>query len=70
MLAEITGIEQGSISVNLEMIPRSGESVKILYGPDAQLEGQVIAVNHYINQHADEHKVMIQIRPSNYLTTV
>lgn len=69
MLAEIVGLEQGSITVKLEMIPRKGETVKILYGPDAQLEGEVVAVNHYINQHADEHKVQIKIRPFNYLIT-
>lgn len=69
MLAEITGLGQGRITVNLEMIPRQGESVKILYGPDAQLEGEVVSVNHYINQHADEHKVQIKIRPFNYLIT-
>ena len=35
MLAEITGMGQGSITVELQMIPRKGESVKIMYGPDA-----------------------------------
>ena len=32
MLAEITGMGQGSITVELQMIPRKGESVKIMYG--------------------------------------
>ena len=43
MLAEITGMGQGSITVELQMIPRKGESVKIMYGPDAELEGEVVA---------------------------
>ena len=55
MLAEITGMGQGSITVELQMIPRKGESVKIMYGPDAELEGEVVSVNHYINQHANQH---------------
>ena len=69
MLAEIVGVNQGRITVKLEMIPRIGESVKIMYGPDAQLEWEVVAVQHYINQHADEHKVRIEIRPFNLLIT-
>lgn len=69
MLAEIVGMNQARITVKLEMIPRIGESVKIMYGPDAQLEGEVVAVQHYINQHADGHKVRIEIRPFNLLIT-
>ena len=41
MLAEITGMGQGSITVELQMIPRKGESVKIMYGPDAELEARL-----------------------------
>ncbi|MFW2065421.1 hypothetical protein ACG9ZB_02245 [Acinetobacter johnsonii] len=52
MLVEIIGMGQGSIAVELQMVPRKGESV-----------------NHYINQHADEHKIQIKIRPFNYLIT-
>ena len=52
MLAEITGMGQGSITVELQMIPRKGESVKIMYGPDAELEGEVVSVNHYIRSPA------------------
>ena len=69
MLAEITGMGQGSITVELQMIPRKGESVKIMYGPDAELEGEVVSVIHYINQHANQHKVLIKIRPFNLLIT-
>lgn len=69
MLAEITGMGQGSITVELQMIPRKGESVKIMYGPDAELEGEVVSVNHYINQNANQHKVQIKIRPFNLLIT-
>ena len=69
MLAEITGMGQGSITVELQMIPRKGESVKIMYGPDAELEGEVVSANHYINQHANHHKVQIKIQPFNLLIT-
>jgi len=69
MLAEIKGMGQGSITIELQMIPRKGESVKIMYGADAQLEGEVVSINHYINQHANDHRVQIEIRPFNYLIT-
>ena len=69
MLAEIVGMGQGSITVELEMIPRIGEAVKIMYGADAELEGEVVSVSHYINQHVDQHRVRLEIRPFNYLTT-
>lgn len=69
MLAEIKGMGQGSITIELQMIPRKGESVKIMYGVDAQLEGEVVSINHYINQHANDHRVQIEIRPFNYLIT-
>ena len=69
MLAEITGMGQGSITVELQMNPRKREAVKIMYGPDAEREGEVVSVNHYINQHANQHKVQIKIRPFNLLIT-
>ncbi|OTG86646.1 hypothetical protein B9T31_06470 [Acinetobacter sp. ANC 4558] len=65
MLVEINGLSQGSIEVNLQVIPRIGETVKVLYGPDAEVEGEVIVVNHYINQHDDEQKIILTIKPVN-----
>ena len=63
MLVEISGISQGSISVNLEIIPRVGETLTVLYGPDAEIKGTVHSVHHHINQHADTQKIDIVIRP-------
>nr|WP_174506691.1 hypothetical protein [Acinetobacter sp. Marseille-Q1620] len=65
MLVEIKGLEQGTIEVKLDIIPREGEHLKIMYGADAEVEGVVASVNHYINQHADEHKIFITIKPGN-----
>lgn len=65
MLVEITGLDQGTIEVKLDIIPREGERLKVMYGADAEVEGEVASVSHYINQHADEHKVFIALRPIN-----
>ncbi|ENV32053.1 hypothetical protein [Acinetobacter gerneri] len=63
MRVEIEGLQQGSIEVELQSIPRIGETVKVMYGADAEVKGEVTEVNHYINQHANEHKVILTIRP-------
>lgn len=63
MLVEIDGLQQGSIEVELNIIPRQGEILKVLYGADAEIKGEVKSIEHYINQHANEHKVTLRIRP-------
>lgn len=63
MRVEIQGVRQGTIEVELQLLPRIGETVKILYGADAEVKGEVTGLEHYINQHADEHKVILTIRP-------
>ena len=65
MRVEINGLSQGSVEVKLQILPRIGESVKVLYGPDAEVKGTVTAIEHYINQHDDEQKVILTIKPSN-----
>ena len=65
MHVTIEGLDQGTIEVQLEILPREGEYLKIMYGADAAIEGQVASVNHYINQHANEHKVRISLKPIN-----
>ena len=63
MRVEIEGVPQGSIEVELQLLPRIGETIKVMYGTDAEVKGEVIGLQHYINQHADEHKVILTIRP-------
>ena len=63
MRVEIEGVSQGSIEVELQLLPRIGETIKVMYGTDAEVKGEVIGLQHYINQHADEHKVILTIRP-------
>ncbi|MDM1245816.1 hypothetical protein ACFODO_02720 [Acinetobacter sichuanensis] len=65
MLVTIQGLDQGAIEVKLDVLPREGEYLKIVYGADAEVEGEVASINHYINQHADEHKVTIALKPIN-----
>ena len=63
MRVEIEGVPQGTIEVELQLLPRIGETIKVLYGADAEVKGQVTGLEHYINQHANEHKVILTIRP-------
>lgn len=63
MRVEIEGVSQGFIEVELQLLPRIGETIKVMYGADAEVKGEVIGLQHYINQHADEHKVILTIRP-------
>ena len=63
MHVTIEGLDQGSIDVELQSIPREGEFIRLLYGADAEVYGKVESVNHYVNQHANEHKIRITIRP-------
>ena len=65
MHVTIEGLDQGMIEVQLEILPSEGEYLKIMYGADAEIEGQVASVNHYINQHANEQKVRISLKPIN-----
>ncbi|MBI0393370.1 hypothetical protein [Acinetobacter bereziniae] len=63
MRVEIAGLQQGAIEVELQLLPRIGETLKVMYGADAEVKGEVTAVEHYINQHANEHKVILKISP-------
>lgn len=45
MLVEIGGLQQGSIEVELNIIPRQGEILKVMYGADAEIEGEVLRLN-------------------------
>jgi len=65
MLITIQGLDQGAIEVKLESLPREGEYLKVVYGADAEVEGEVASISHYINQHADEHKITITLKPIN-----
>ena len=63
MRVEIEGIQQGSIEVELEILPKIGETIKVVYGMDAEVHGEVTQVEHYINQYVSEQKVTLTIRP-------
>lgn len=62
MHVEIDGLAQGKIEVELSVLPRLGERLKVMYGADAEIKGEVTAIEHYINQHANEQKVILTIR--------
>lgn len=63
MRVEIEGVHQGAIEVELQLLPRIGETIRVMYGADAEVTGEVTGLQHYINQHANEHKVILTIRP-------
>lgn len=60
----VEGIEQGAIEIELELLPRLGESIRVFYGPDAEVEGVVEGVHHVINQHDGGHKIILKIKPT------
>jgi len=64
MLESVEGLEQGAIEVELSIVPRKGETIRIFYGPDAEVEGEIENVHHVINQHDGGHKVILKIRPT------
>ncbi|MFW1915267.1 hypothetical protein ACG9ZJ_16470 [Acinetobacter sp. ULE_I064] len=44
MRVEIEGLQQGAIEVELQLLPRVGEVLKVMYGADAEVKGEVTAV--------------------------
>lgn len=65
MKVHIEGLEQGTIEVNLEILPREGEYLRVLYGTDVEVNGEVASINHDINQHTDGHRITITLKPIN-----
>ncbi|MCH7316043.1 hypothetical protein [Acinetobacter sp. ANC 3882] len=64
MLVNVEGLEQGAIEIELSILPRKGETIRIFYGPDAEVEGLIENVHHVINQHDGGHKVILKIKPT------
>lgn len=60
----VEGIEQGAIEIELGLLPRLGESIRVFYGPDAEVDGVVEGVHHVINQHDGGHKIILKIKPT------
>ena len=63
MHVEIEGLAQGKIEVELNVLPRVGEHIQVMYGADAEIKGEVTEIEHYINQHANTQKITFNIRP-------
>ncbi|ENX17386.1 hypothetical protein F889_03356 [Acinetobacter colistiniresistens] len=64
MLVSVEGLQQGAFETELSIVPRKGETIRIFYGPDAEVEGEIANVHHIVNQHDGGHKVIITIRPT------
>ncbi|ENW08291.1 hypothetical protein [Acinetobacter beijerinckii] len=64
MLVSVKGLQQGAFETEMSMLPRKGETIRIFYGLDAEVEGEIENVHHIINQHDGGHKVVIKIRPT------
>ena len=41
MLVSVEGLEQGTIETELSILPRKGETIRVFYGPDAEVEGEL-----------------------------
>ena len=63
MHVEIEGLAQGKIEVELNVLPRVGEHIQVMYGADAEIKGEVTEIEHCINQHANTQKITLTIRP-------
>ncbi len=64
MRVSVEGLEQGAIETELSILPRKGETIRIFYGPDAEVEGEIENIHHIFNQHDGGHKIIIKIRPT------
>ena len=63
MRVDIHGVQQGKIKIKIMKLNRIGETIRVMYGADAEVTGEVIGLEHYINQHANDHSVILTIRP-------
>ena len=52
MLVSVEGLEQGTIETELSILPRKGETIRVFYGPDAEVEGEIENVHHIVNQQS------------------
>lgn len=64
MRVSVEGLEQGAIETELSILPRKGETIRIFYGPDAEVEGEIENIHHIVNQYDGGHKIIIKIRPT------
>ena len=64
MLVSVEGLQQGAFETELTILPRKGETIRIFYGPDAEVEGEIENVHHIVNPHDRGHKVIIKIKPT------
>jgi len=63
MRVEIQGLQQGAIEVELQLLPRVGEILQVMYGADAQIKCEIRAVEHFVNQYDNSQKTTLMIRP-------
>ena len=64
MLVSVDELQQGAFEAELTILPKKDETIRIFYGPDAEVEGEIENVHHVINQHDGGHKVILKIRPT------
>ena len=63
MQVEIIGLEQGSLVVELSVLPREGEYLKIQQDDDL-IEAEVASVTHTIDPNRPQH-IKIALKPIN-----
>ncbi len=64
MQVEITGLEQGSILVEFQVLPREGEYLKIQQN-DGIIEAEVASVTHSISTDSQQQHIKIALKPIN-----
>jgi hypothetical protein len=64
MKVEIINHDHLSIDLNLEIIPRIGETVNIALLEGGNISGVVENIEHNINQHNDDHYAIVFLKPN------
>ncbi|HAV4218492.1 MULTISPECIES: hypothetical protein [Acinetobacter calcoaceticus/baumannii complex] len=63
MKVEIINHDHLSINLNLEVIPRIGETINIALSDEDSISGIVNIIEHNISKHNNDHYVIIFLRP-------
>ncbi|MDY7373257.1 hypothetical protein UE233_11505 [Acinetobacter oleivorans] len=63
MKVEIINYDHLSINLNLDVIPRIGETINIALSDEVSISGVVNIIEHNISQQNNDHYVIIFLRP-------
>lgn len=65
MRVEIIGLNEGSIEIDLAVIPREGEYLRFEDEGGQEVEAEIAAITHYIHTTQHTQRIKIELRPIN-----